>query len=89
MKQERFPDPEKPLHQWRDKPGQKGNFRDLKESAAASVQQAEQRETSTEGPCHLATFSRPRHVSAETCRGWVLKLKLHRTDLGGRLGSAA
>lgn len=89
MKQERFPDPEKPVHQWRDKSGQKGNFRDSKESAAASQQQAEQRKTSTEGPCHLATFSRPKHVSAGTCRGWVLKLKLHRTDLGGRLGSAA
>ena len=41
-----FPHPGKPLH-WRgDQLGQKGSFRGLEESAAVSLQQAEQREHS-------------------------------------------
>ena len=53
MKEERFPGPGKSLHWWGHELEQKGSFRGSEESAAAILQQAEQRETRTKGPCHL------------------------------------
>lgn len=77
MKQERFSDSEKPLHQWRDQPGQKGNFRDSKESAAGRTEKNQHRGFLP--PCYIP------QAKTRVCWdlwGWVLKLKLHRTDLG-------
>ena len=62
VKQERFPHSGKTFHQWEDQPGQKGSFRGSEESATASCQQAVQRETGTENPCHLAAIPSPRCV---------------------------
>lgn len=44
------------LHWWVDQPGQKGSLRGSEENAAASAQQAEQGQTSTGGPGHLAAL---------------------------------
>ena len=89
MKEERFPHPGKPLHWQGDKLGQKGSFRGLKEKTAASFQQAKQRETGTEDLCYLTAVPSPRSMPASTCRGWVLKLGLQRTDLRRELWLAA
>ena len=89
MKEERFPHPGNPPHQLGDQPGQKGRFRGSEESAAIGLQQAEQKETSTDGPGHLAAHSSLRCASVGVHSGWVLKLGFQRTDLGRGLGLAA
>ena len=88
VKEEMFTHPGKLLHWQGDQPGWKGSFRGSKESAVASSWHAEQRETCTEGPGQLHALPSPRCMSAGVCRGWVLKLRLQRTDLGSRLGMA-
>lgn len=78
VKEARFPCPRKSLWQL----GQKGRFGGSGESAAASLRQAEQREASADGPCHMAAVPSLSHVSAGTPGSWVLKLGLQRTDPG-------
>ena len=59
MKEERFPHPGNLLHWLGDQPGQKGSFRGSEENAAAGLQPAEQRETSTDGPGHFLALPAP------------------------------
>ena len=89
MKEERFPHPGSPLHQWGDQLGQKGSFRGSEESAATSLQEAEWRKTSTDSPGHLAALPSLRGASVGMRGGLVLKLGLQKTDVGRRLGLAA
>lgn len=67
--------------------GQIGRFRGSEERAPASLQQAEERETSTEGPCPSCT-PLPRYALAGVHRGWARKLRFLWTDLRRRLGLA-
>ena len=89
MKEERFLHPGKPLHWQGDQLGQKGSFRGLQESAAAGLQQAEQMEACTNGPCHRPALPSLRCAFAFVYGGWVLKLGLQRTDPGRGRGLAA
>ena len=88
VKEERFPHSGNTLHWLRDQQGQKGSFRSSEESAVTRLQLAEQRQTSTNGPCHLAAFPSLKNPPAGVCRGWVLKLRLQQTDPGRWLGLA-
>ena len=63
MREERFPRPLNPLHGW-EISWDRQSLRGSEESAAAGLQQAGQRETSTDGPGHLAALPSPRHVPA-------------------------
>ena len=58
------PHPRNALHQLQDQLGQIGSFRGSEETAAAVLQQAEERETSTEGSGHLTALLSPRQASA-------------------------
>ena len=88
VKEEIFRHPRKPVHRQGDQPGQKGSFRGSEKSAAASLQRAKQRQTSTEGPCHLPALPSPRHALAGIRRGRGLKLGLQGTDPERGLGLA-
>ena len=89
MKEERLSHLGNTLHWLEDQPGQTGSFRGSEESAAASVQQAEHRETSTDSPCHHPVLSSQRSMAAWAHRAWVLKLGLQQTDPGRGLGLAS
>ena len=65
----RFPQPGNHFHWLGDQLGQIRSFTGSEESAATRLWEAEQRETSTDGPGHLAALPRPRCTSASACRG--------------------
>lgn len=57
-------------------------------SAAAGLQQAEQRETYIGSPGHWDAVASLRCMSAGVHGGWMLKFKLQMKDLGKGLGLA-
>lgn len=65
--EERFPYSGQIFYQLEDQLGQKGSLRG-QESTAAGLQQAEQRETSTEEPGNLAALPSQRGMPAATYR---------------------
>ena len=82
MKEERFPYTGNLLHWLGGQLGQIRSFRGSQESEADGLWQAGQRESSSEGPCHIIVLPSPRGTSAGMCSSWVLKLRLQWTDLG-------
>ena len=89
MKMKTFPHPGNTLPLLGGQLGQKASFRGSEESAATGLWQAEQKETSTDGPSHLAASPSLRRASAVACSGWFLKLRLQQTNLEKRLELAA
>ena len=68
VKEEKVPHPGKSPHLQGDQPGQGESFRALEESAAASLQQPEQRETCTDGiAATLSHYSRVQRQQREHC----------------------
>ena len=76
VKEERFPYPGRPLHQWGEQLGQKGSFRGLEDSVTASLQQTKQRPA--QRICATSCSPQPK-----TCACWYvqgLKLGIQMTD---------
>ena len=72
MKEEMFPHPGNTLNQPGDQLGQIARFRGSEERAPTSLQQAEERESSTEGPCpslHSPSQDMPWLVRTEAGQG--------------------
>ena len=74
------------LRWWGALQGQKGSLRALKESAAASGQQLEQRENCMDDQGLCRAFPSLRHASIGVGGSWVLELGLQRSEPGRGLG---
>ena len=86
MKDESFPNPGKPPQWWEDQPGWRGSFRASEESTANGLQRAKWRVTCTDNCYCCPELPNLRHSSTGEGRGWVLKLRLQRSDPGRSLG---
>ena len=87
MKEEMFPHPGNPLTDWdiswdrqRASEAQRGVHQPAR---------GRQKKASTDDPCHLTAFPRPRCMSAGAQADWVLKLELQKADPGSGLQLAA
>ena len=86
MKEERFLQPGKSPHCLGDQLGQRGRFGALEGSTATGLCRAEWRETCIDGWCRRAALPSLRRSSAGSGRGWVLRLRLWRSDPEERTG---